>query len=144
MVSLHNPALYDTNPAFIFFSIDGLPVPFSVQSIRGTAQQLIVAFDDINDRTVAQRFTGKELLLHMDEVPQDHHILHSAVRLFHANGSEIGEVVSIDESTQNRLLTIKRSDDSRLLIPYVEEWIVDQDDALGTITLNFPIELLDL
>ena len=59
------------------------------------------------------------------------------------NGVSVGEIVDVDDSTANVLFRIE-VDDKELLVPAVDEFVVDIDTENETIELDVPTELLDL
>ena len=74
-----------------------------------------------------------------DEMPIDYFIGYKAI----INEDTVGEIVDVDDSTANVLFRIE-VDDKELLVPAVDEFVVDIDTENETIELDVPTELLDL
>lgn len=143
VVGLSDSLLYSATPRFLFIVHDEIPVPYAVEGWRGNRDQLIVALSEVEDMDTAQTLVGNAVLIHESELPAK--VTRAvATQLYHTNGTLIGNIVDIDTSTLNRLMTIERPDGTSLHIPYVEEWITDENEEQHTLTLNFPLELLSL
>lgn len=151
-IELHSEELMDAEPQYLFIDIDGIPVPFHVEEMRGTREQLITAVERIDSSDAATLLRGRPVWIGADEAPQIeegdvsiHLLLGYSVE--HTSGCLIGVITEIEDSTANVLLVIsdeRREDQNPLLIPYVEEWIQELDTTRRVLTLSCPAELLDL
>ena len=122
--------------------IDGIFVPFFVSSKRGkTAQTVLLQIDGINNESEATLLVFDKLAkdYDSDEMPIDYFIGYKAI----INENTVGEIVDVDDSTANVLFRIE-VDDKELLVPAVDEFVVDIDTENETIELDVPTELLDL
>lgn len=140
--------LYELDPEFLFIVIDEIPVPFEVEEMRGSREQLIIALKQINSLEEAERLIGSKVLIHEEELSESTDIHHQSdlvgFQLFHPTLQKIGTVIHLDESTANQLLTIEQTDGDDVIIPLVEDWIMNIDPKARKLTLNFPEELLHL
>jgi len=59
------------------------------------------------------------------------------------NEGEIGKVIDVDDSTINTLFVVDHND-TEVLIPAQEDFIVDLDRKKRIITMQIPVGLLDL
>lgn len=136
----------------LFSDIDGIFVPFFVSSKRGkTAQTVLLQIDGINNESEATLLVNKTIFVKKnefdklakdydsDEMPIDYFIGYKAI----INEDTVGEIVDVDDSTANVLFRIE-VDDKELLVPAVDEFVVDIDTENETIKLDVPTELLDL
>ena len=132
--------------------IDGIFVPFFVSSKRGkTAQTVLLQIDGINNESEATLLVNKTIFVKKnefdklakdydsDEMPIDYFIGYKAI----INEDTVGEIIDIDDSTANVLFRIE-VDDKELLVPAVDEFVVDIDTENDTIEIDVPTELLDL
>lgn len=143
VVTLSDPLLFDATPDFLFVVLDEIPVPFALEGWRGSKEHFIVALSEVEDLDLSQTLVGCKVLIHETDLPSEamHHV---TTQLYHTNGTLVGTILDIDTSTLNRLMTIERPDGTTLHIPYVDKWVTDEDAEQHTLTLNFPLELLDL
>lgn len=150
MLELHSEELMDAEPEFIFINVDGIPVPFRVEEMRGTKEQLITTVERINSSDEAGLLRGQPVWIGADEAPEveeENISLHLLLgfRVEHSSGQDLGTISEIEDSTANLLLVIsKEGQDDPILIPFVEEWITHIDAAKRHLVLDCPPELLDL
>lgn len=133
--------------------IDGIFVPFFVCSKRSkTAQTALLLIDGISNENEASLLVNKAIFVKKDEfdklaeeydsdeMPIDYFIGYKAI----IKGEEIGEIIDVDDSTANVLFRIECADGKELLIPAVDEFVIDVDTENETIELDVPDELLNL
>ncbi|MDO4511513.1 MAG: ribosome maturation factor RimM [Bacteroidales bacterium] len=134
--------------------IDGIYVPFFVNASRGkTAQTALLLIDGISNENEAALLVNKAIFVKKnefedlaeaydsDEMPIDYFIGYKAI----INGKEAGEIVDVDDSTANVLFRIAAEDsDKEILVPAVDEFVVDIDTEGESIALDVPEELLNL
>lgn len=147
ILALVSPAFEVLEPQFLFLLIDEIPVPYRLASIRGGGEQFIIGFEGVDTLTDAETLVGLEAQIHQDELPEEHSNISLTFRnyqLQHVGGELIGRIVDIDSSTTNILILIERPNHSEVTIPLVEQWIASIDDHHRIITMDFPLELLDL
>lgn len=151
IIALDSEYVYELEPEFLFIAIDEIPVPFRVDDMRGSMDQWIVSLEGIQNLEHSDPLVGFQVYVHREE---RHHnsndsdqilLYHTLVgfTLKHANGIDIGTVVYLDTSTANLLLTVDRPS-GEVYIPLVEEWVVGLDEKKQSITMNFPMQLLEL
>ncbi len=112
--------------------------------------EALVFFEEIADLSAAELLAGCELLAREDEV--DLSVLEDAEELPAWEGWEVhdgvaglvGEVVEVAERATQPLLTVRRPEGGEALIPLVDEFIVDVDEAARRIDVALPTGLLDL
>lgn len=150
LLELHSEEIMDAEPEFIFIDIDGIPVPFRVEEMRGTRDQLITTVERIQSADDAARLRGQAVWIAAHEAPEmeeDHLSLHLLLgyKVMHSTGEVLGIITEIEDSTANLLLVISsEGSDEPLLIPFVEDWITDVDTSQRQLTIDCPAELLHL
>jgi len=137
------------NDFFIFLLLDGIPVPFYVNSVRMISDQTgLTMLDGIDTEENAREFAGAEMYMHReqlndannDEMAVDNLIGYTLVE---EQAGEVGIISSIDTTTENTLFVIKLADDE-LLIPLAEEYILGIDQEKKIIAMSLPEGLLSL
>lgn len=141
---------YDIEPgSFIFLMMDGLPVPYRVTAVRPKGEDLVLSLKGIDDNLAAAKFNGKQVF--SEEAPGDENsegIVYLAdlagYRLFNGD-SELGEIVFVDDSTENVLLFVKPAGaDNEIIIPAAEEFMAGVDPENKILTMELPEELINL
>lgn len=148
VISVLTEELFQLDPHFLFAVVDEIPIPLEIEEMKGTKEQLIVTFSRIDTMNEAEKWVGKSVMIHDEEIPEHLELSQSSlllgVRVLHPTLNHIGSIVHLDDSTSNLLLTIEGADSKDILIPLVEEWIISFDADKKELLLNFPQELLEL
>ncbi|PWU49779.1 ribosome maturation factor RimM [Micromonospora globispora] len=127
-----------------------VPEELTVESARWHQGGLLVVFDGVLDRNVAEALRGT--LLGVDsaavappEDPEEFHD-HQLVGLAAVNpaGERLGEVDRIDHAPASDLLVLRRPDGRTALIPFVKAIVPEVDLAGGRVVVDPPGGLLDL
>lgn len=141
---------------------DGLPVPFFVSALRPRNHHTsLVSLDGITTDAEARQFVNEPIFALRHEVEPmieaadaadddaaDGEGLYARDLIgmeVWSDGSRLGKVADIDDSTANMLMVIE--DDGRprpLLIPVAPEFFADIDIDAGKLTLELPDGLLDM
>lgn len=133
--------------------IDGIFVPFFATAIRGKgAMTLLLKFDGMDSAEAVRRLVNKKVYVlrreydelledaDADEVPTDYFIGYTLY-----NGTEpVGEIVDIDDATENVLFVVERGDGATVLVPAADDLVTDIDLDGKTITMALPVGLLDM
>jgi 16S rRNA processing protein RimM len=104
----------------------------------------IVAFEGIDDRSTAEMWRDRTLLLPESEVDppgQDELFIHDLVgmRVVHVTGTDIGEVTEIFELPQGFVMEVKRDARAPVLLPYDEQTVRAVDAERRVIEVD-PVE----
>lgn len=135
----------------VVLEIKGMQTPFFVESVRG-ANQLIVKFENIDNRDEALKISSKKLFLKAEDINTD-------------NNEQITESSDID-SIIGYLLKDKNSDNQGIIsdiilvndqdmaildlenkevfIPLISHWIIEKDSTKKEILMDLPNGLFDL
>jgi len=105
---------------------------------------LIVAFEGITDRTTADSWRDRTLLLPESEVePPGENELFIAdlvgMRVVHVNGDAIGDVIEVFELPQGLMMDVRRPSGTSVLLPFNDQTVVEVDSATRTIRVD-PLE----
>jgi len=92
----------------------------------------IVAFDEITDRTTAESWRDRTLLLPENEVDPpgaDEMFIHDLVgmRVDRASGELVGQVTEVFELPQGLLFEVSRPDGTTVLLPFNEQTVTAVD-----------------
>lgn len=150
VLEVHSEELFQHDPEFLFLEKDSLFVPFKVEEMRGSRKQLIVSFEQMLTEEQANYYRGAEVYIHdreltpeeLEEMHTTSYSLHGYI-VQHISGKSVGTIKEIDDSTPNILLKVEAENGAELLLPFVEEWVVELDDVGRKIVLDCPLELTD-
>ena len=132
----------------------GPPLAVTVRHATPFKGGLIVTFDEIADRTAAESWRERALLVPYAELPppaEDEVYLHELVgmRVVHQNGSDVGEVIDLIELPQGLALDVRLAGAGEgakprtAYLPYRPEMIVEVDVPARTITVDPPEGLFE-
>jgi len=122
--------------------------PVTVATAREHSGRLLVRFDEVPDRNVAETMRGAQLLVSADELPQsddpdafyDHEL--EGLTAVLADGTEVGTVREIARSPGGELLVLTRQDGTDALVPFVRQIVPEVDVKGGRVVLDPPEGLL--
>ena len=134
---------------YIICMMDGILVPFFFESYRFRSDSTaLIKLEGIDTEQQARRMTNVEVFFpkeHVEEL-EDNELTWSYFVDFlikDVNEGEIGKVIDVDDSTINTLFVVDHND-TEVLIPAQEDFIVDLDRGKRVITMQIPAGLLDL
>lgn len=137
----------------LIMDIDGLLTPFFAKSVRPRgAESLLVRFDGIDTQEDAAQLVGKDAyvdanLICEDEEMPDYGQLYAGqligFKAIDENGEEIGEIVDLDESTENVLFVIQ-TPAGPAYVPVTDEFIMEISTKARTAQFDLPEGLLQL
>lgn len=140
----------DSEDPYIVCEMDGILVPFFIESYRYKSDSVILLkLESVDTEDRAREFVNREVFYALDAVDEDDlvgdmtwdsFIGYSVTDVQHG---ELGKIVDVDESTMNVLLQIDYQGDE-LLIPAVEELIMEADHQNKRLVVQIPDGLLDL
>jgi len=127
----------------------GAPAALTVERASPFKGGLIVQFAEVTDRTAAELWRDRALLVPYAELAPpapDQVYLHELVgmRVVHRDGSAAGEVVDLIELPQGLALDVRLEGSARTaLLPYRPEMVVEVDVPARTVTVDVPEGLLE-
>ncbi len=133
--------------------VDGIFVPFFVKACRPkTAETVLLTIDGIGNEREAARLVNREIFALKEEFrresedadadgyPLDFFI---GFTLNDADGNMVGEIVDVDENTENAIFIVDRQGDE-VLVPATDDLIVEFDTDKRIMVMDLPQGLLDL
>ncbi|QQQ75196.1 ribosome maturation factor RimM [Saccharothrix sp. 6-C] len=128
---------------------DGTSRNLTVAAARNHSGRLLVRFEEVLTRDVAETLRGTVLLGSTEDLPPtgdpdefyDHQLEGLAAEL--ADGTRIGTVLEVVHGPGGELLVVKRENGDETLIPFVREIVPAVDLAGGRVVLDPPEGLLD-
>jgi len=134
---------------YFFLRIDGLFVPFFWEEYRfKNTSTAYVRFEDIDSVEAARPLIGCKVYLPYSALPADENeadvALLEGFRLLNDDGSEVGTIEGVDDSSENVLLSVRAADGRELLIPLHDDLVADFDVPSRTLRMRLPEGLLDL
>lgn len=127
-----------------------VPEELTVESARWHQGRLLVAFEGVLDRDVAEALRGTLVGVDSADVAppedpeewSDHQLVGLAVVT--RDGERLGEVARIDHAPASDLLVLRRPEGRTALIPFVTAIVPEVDLAGGRVVVDLPGGLLDL
>jgi 16S rRNA processing protein RimM len=118
-----------------------------VEDVKPFKNGLIVKFDAIPDRTAAERWRSRYVLVPMDELEplkDDEVFVHELIgmRVQNENGAAFGEVSCTYDLPQGLTLEV-RTERGDVLVPYRDSVILDVDRSARTLTVDADCGLFD-
>jgi 16S rRNA processing protein RimM len=108
---------------------------------------MIISFREITDRTAAERWRDRYLLVPASELPppaQDEVYVHELIdmRVVLASGEEVGSVIDVYELPQGLTLDVRRANGT-VMLPFSDQVVTKVDREERIITVDPPEGLLD-
>lgn len=134
---------------YLVLCVDGILVPFYMDDWRfKTGETALVKFTDIDTKEAASELTGCEVFFpkHLSDREEDD-LTWDEIKGFEvvdANHGNIGNVVSIDESTVNVIMEVETAKGNIILVPANENLIKKVDPENRSIVVDLPDGLVDL
>lgn len=141
--------VFENETPYLVCDIEGIYVPFFMESFRYKgAESALIKFEGVDSEPAAKRFSGKTLFFPRKYLPAEYSepltwddYIGYIVEDVHQG--VLGNLVSVDDSTLNLLLTVA-TPQGEILIPAADDFFVDTDDEERKIILTLPDGLLDL
>ena len=141
------PEIYE-NMESVFVETNGMLVPFFFEfaQVHG-AQKLLVKFEDISPEE-AEKLVNKDIYLPLETLPEldgtdfyYHEII--GFTLYDQTNTEVGLIKNVNDSTAQALFEVEING-KEILIPIVEDWILEVDRENKAILVEIPEGLIDL
>lgn len=134
---------------YLMLEVDGIKVPFFLEEYRFRSDSVaLLKFQDIDSADDAQEFVGCEVFfpksLTPDEAPDELRWNYfTGFKVVDETSGELGFISMVEDSTSNVLFYVD-GPHGELMLPAVEDFILDIDHTGRTITMRLPEGLLDL
>jgi 16S rRNA processing protein RimM len=127
-----------------------VPPTVTIDTVRPHQGRLLVVFEGVHGRDIADRLRGVELCVDSDTVPvsddpdefSDFQLVGLAAVT--PGGEQLGEVVRVDHAPSSDLLVLRRPDGRSALVPFVKAIVPEVDLAGGRVVVTPPEGLFDL
>lgn len=142
------PDLYE-NLESVFVDLGNNLIPFFIEkSTLSKATMFRVKFEDVNTEADAEAILRSEVYLPLDLLPKlsgDKFYYHEVIgfKVIDASFGEVGNIVSINDSTAQPLFEIDR-EGKEIFIPMIDDFIKKVDRENKTIEVETPEGLIDL
>lgn len=133
--------------------MDGIFVPFFFNSLRPkTSETVLLTIDGINSEQEAARLVNHDIFAlkreyrqesidaDADGYPLDYFI---GFELQDSDGTRVGEIVQVDEQTENAIFIVEDGD-REVLLPASDDLIVEFDLDKKVMVMDLPQGILDL
>lgn len=134
---------------YFVFEMDGILVPFFVREWRfKTAETALIKLERVEDEIAGKDFVGKTIYVPKESMPDsDDDVIdiqfYTGYRVEDAVLGEIGEINGVDDTTENVLFEVMHKGNT-ILIPAVDDWIIEIDDTHKVIKVELPEGLLNI
>jgi 16S rRNA processing protein RimM len=120
----------------------------TVLSIRPHRKQYLIRLEGCSDRTDAERYRNQEILISVAdaaELPEGtyFHWQIIGLQVYADSGEALGEITEIIETGANDVYVVKKSSGEDLLIPAIEEVILDVNHEQGRIKVHLLPGMMD-
>jgi 16S rRNA processing protein RimM len=123
--------------------------PLVVGHTRWHSGRLLVRFDGVSDRAVAEGLRGVRLLADVGEGERlddpdeffDHQLV--GLRAVTTTGDAVGAITDVLHPPGLDLLVVRRPDNREALVPFVADIVPEVDIAAGRVVLDPPVGLLE-
>lgn len=139
-----------TDSDYLIIEVEGLLVPFFIEEYRFRSDETaLLKLCDIDTQEQARQFTNCEVFFERSkaDTPADELTWAQIVGfqiVDENNGEIVGEIVAVDDSTENILFEIETTKGHQTLIPAHASLIRNIDTPSQTITMMIPDGLLAL
>lgn len=122
----------------VYLTFNKKEVSFEIESVRVHKGVLLVVFKDHHDINLVEKYKGCILYVEADheEDEDDFYYFELIGCKVFENDQLIGEVTEILETQAHEILRVKRENNADVLIPYVDEFIMDVDVDEKVITVQ--------
>ncbi|MCC8153927.1 MAG: ribosome maturation factor RimM [Tannerellaceae bacterium] len=141
----------ESDDPYIVCEMNGILVPFFIEEYRYKSDAVIlVKMEKIDSEIAAREFVNKEVFYPLDAVEEEDDLIGDITwdsfigyTVSDEQTGILGTISDVDQSTQNVLLILSYQGEE-LLIPAVEEIIIDANHPEKQLYVRLPEGLLDL
>jgi len=132
----------------VFLEIEGIPVPFFIDRFRiQNAEKAIVKFDEVDSIDQAQELCGAKIMIPSESAQDNDEIYLSDLigyKLLNTDKKEVGVIVDYTEYTLNATFEVATPKGEHILVPAVEELIIEVDTSEKILEMELPDGLIEL
>lgn len=130
---------------YVLLDIQNKLVPFFIDECICKNNNVYIKFSDVHSVDDAEKIAGMRMYIEQsddDEIDDSHEFV--SYTLFNAPQTLVGTITNVLEYPMQLLLEVETAPETHILIPLVEEFIVQIDEQNRSITMNIPEGLLNL
>ena len=132
----------------VFVEIDGIPIPFFISIIKHRSlEKIIFKLDGVDDLPSAEELVGHKILLLSEQVPEDDEIeLKDLVgfTIVSKDNKIVGVIENYEEFNLNSIYYVKTPSNAQIIVPAVEDLVIEVDVDAKIVTMEIPEGLVDL
>jgi len=134
---------------YLVLDIDGIFVPFFIESLRPKGSDFLVRFKRAESEAQLRDITGRPLYFPLQYLPDEFEVEASwndyiGYTVEDERVGVLGELIDVDDSTMNILFTVAPPSGDELLIPAADDFFLEIDDTRRHLILSLPEGLLGL
>lgn len=132
--------------SYVLLDIQQKLVPFFIEECVCKSNNVYVTFCDIHSVNDAEKIAGLRMYIEQTADEGDEGDSHPLVSysLFSAPHTLVGTITDVLEYPMQLLLEVETPQNTQVLIPLVDEFIVEIDEEKRLITMHIPEGLLEL
>ena len=119
-----------------------------IENVRMQKNMVILKLEGINDRNAAEAAKGTELFITEDDLPEleegEFYVRDLIGMTVTEDGVVLGKVTNVLQNTAQDVFEVERENGKQLLIPRVDEFVLDIDLDTREIKVKLPEGLLEL
>lgn len=150
--SFSNDIFDEGESEFLICEMDGIPVPFQMESYRfNSASRAFMKLVGVDTDEQAKLFSNSDVYYHKKYIPEEtvkadisSWDFFIGFTLCDENSGMTGVISDVDETTINTLFVIEKEDGRELLIPASENLILDINIEQKIIRMHLPDGLTEL
>ena len=138
----------DHNLESVFLLIDGIPIPFFIQSMRMKGADLsLLRFDDVDTIELAEELIGLKVMAEIQSSQSDDELMLDDLVGFVVvtnRGVQLGTIEVLQDYAGNLVFELQTASGNELLIPASPDLIVEVDVESKSIIMELPEGIADL
>lgn len=120
-----------------------------IENVRLQKNMVILKLAGISDRDGAEAVRGKELFItesDLPELPEGQYYIRDLIGMTvkEENGEILGKVSDVLQNTAQDIFEVENADGRKILIPKVDQFVLEIDKAAGEIRVRLIEGMLDL
>lgn len=119
-----------------------------IENVRLQKNMVILKLEGINDRNAAEAAKGRDIFITEDDLPEleegEYYVRDLIGMTVEEDGNVLGKVTDVLQNTAQDVFEVERKNGKQLLIPRVDEFVLDIDLNTRKIKVKLPDGLLEL
>lgn len=119
-----------------------------IENVRLQKNMVILKLEGINDRNAAEAAKGRDIFITEDDLPEleegEYYVRDLIGMTVEEDGNVLGKVTDVLQNTAQDVFEVERNNGKQLLIPRVDEFVLDIDLDTRKIKVKLPDGLLEL